>query len=254
MNSLTFPYKGIHRTYHSPSIWNEVTAKQLLLWTAVLVSSFPEEKKLSYAVPIFYGIPENMYGDIKESSRLQIAPSLKGLFTENKLNKWLIPRIAILTRRFYGPADKLSNLTAYEFFCACEPLYWKYKLQGDDRALTALCAILYRPRRKDKVNNDLREEFTDSGMAKRAKLFRFLSGNTKRAIAFNYEGCRNFIVQMHPKAFKSSHQQSTKRGDVTLSLAGGPLGDLIATRNTNIYDFLLHLVRLIEQEEELKNR
>lgn len=254
MNALTFTFRGKYHTFHAPSVWNEVNAEQLLLWTKVAHSGYDEDRKLSFAVPIFYNIPVGLYKYIKDGLRLQIFTSLEKMFRENRLNVWLIPKVKILWWSYYGPDDKLSNVTAYEFFNACEPLYWKYKNNGDESALTSLCAVLYRPKRWGTVVNDIRKPFTDAGTRKRSKWFSYLPLNTRRAILFNYEGCRNFIVKNHPKAFKASAGGTNKRGDVTLSLAGGPLGDLNSTRNTNLYDFLLHLVRLVEQEEELKTR
>jgi len=251
MNSLSFQYRGKLRQYKGPSVWNEVPRRAFLLWMAVMYSRYTDDMKLRLGVMIFYGIPVKTYTKIKESLRLQILPSLQNLFNSNTLNRWLIPSVSVFGRKFYGPADKLSNLTAFEYFNACEPLYFKWKQNNDEAALTALCAVLYRPARKGPVDNDLREPYTDAGRAKRIRLFKFLRINTRRAIGFNYEGCRNFILKVHPRVFKQQggNGRIPKRHDVTLSVAGGALGDLNATRATNLYDFLLHLERLIDQDE-----
>jgi len=254
MNSLSFQYRGKQRQYQGPSVWNEVTRRAFLLWIAVMYSRYDDDMKLRLGVMIFYGIPVKVYTKIKESLRLQILPSLENLFNRNTLNRWLIPSVRVFGRKYYGPADKLSNLTAFEYFIACEPLYWKWKLKNDEAALTALCAVLYRPKRKGDIDNDIREPYTDAGRAARIRRFKYLRLNTRRAIAFNYEGCRNFILKLHPKVFKQkAGNGASKRADITLSVAGGALGDLNSTRSTNLYDFLLHLERLIEEDERSKN-
>ena len=241
-------------SFMAPSVWNEVSPRQLLLWISVLYGKNEEETKLALSVPIFYGLPVRVYKALKPSYRLQIAPSLRKLFNENQLNVWVFKSFRLFFKKYYGPADKLSNLTAYEFFNICEPLYWEFKKTGDVRHLNALCAVLYRRKRKGLVNDDIREDITDAGIARRAERFSKLNLNYKLAICFNYEGCRNFVTTVFAKAFEGKGGKTNRRKDITLALSGGALGDHPTTKKTNLYTFLEHLVNLIEQEEELKNR
>ena len=254
MNTVSYTFLGKAITRRAPTVWNEVGKGQLLRWIAVLYAAADEEVKLAAAVPIFYGIKAAEWKAIALHQRMQIAPSLRNLFKENKLNRWLIPSFWLWFTKYYGPADKLSNLTAHEFFNICEPLYWQFKKNEDVDALNALCAVLYRPKRKGTIDDDIRAAVTDAGIGRRAKKFALLGINLKLAIAFNYEGCRNYIAATHAKAFEGSQGKSKKRGDVTLALAGGPLGTHPETKRSNLYTFLLHLVNLIEQEEELKRK
>lgn len=252
MNHISFTHKGKPMSFTAASVWNEVTPRQLLLWIAVLYGKAEDEDKLALAVPVFYGLPAKIYKRLATHLRLQIAPSLRKLLAQNTLNIWLIKSFRLHFRKYYGPADKLTNLTAHEFFNICEPLYWQFKTTGDEHKLTALCAVLYRQKRKGVIDDDIREEITDAGIGLRARRFKKLPLNYKLAILFNYEGCRNFIVSNHSIAFDGKAGKSKKRGDVTLALAGGPLGDHPSTKKTNLYTFLLHLVNLIEFEENNK--
>ncbi len=254
MHHLSFTYKNKPYSFTAPETWNEVSERQLLLWLSVLYGRAEEEGKLALSVPIFYGLSTKHYKALAPHQRLQIAPTLRKLFKENTLNVWLIRSFRLHFRKYYGPADKLSNLTAHEFFNICEPLYWQYKKKGDDSTLNALCAVLYRRKRSGIVDNDIREDITDAGIALRAKRFKGLAKLYKLAILFNYEGCRNFITAKFPEAFEGKGGQTKRRKDVTLALAGGPLGDHGATKKSNLYTFLEQLVNLIEQEEELKTR
>lgn len=253
MNLVSLKFRGKLIQLAAPSGWNGITPAQFLTWIITLQADLTEEEKLRRAVPIFYSTKRRLYRHIPEHYLIQFAPTLRFLFEQNKLNKWLIQSFRHRFRRYYGPADKLSNLTAYEFFIVCEPLYWKYKATGSISTLNALVATLYRPKRNDIVQNDLREPLTDAGIAARAKRFASLPVPLQLAIVFNYEGCRNYIAHTHQKAFSNNGGgKSNKRGDITLTLSGDKLGDLEKTRNTNLYTFLLHLENLIEQEEKLK--
>ncbi|SEM66474.1 hypothetical protein SAMN05192574_101390 [Mucilaginibacter gossypiicola] len=252
MNAISFTHRKKRIDCTAPSVWNEVTPRQLMLWVFNAYRETSDEEKLELAVPIFYGIKPSIFKDMKPWQRIQIAPSLRMLIKENRLNRWVIKSFSLFFKRYHGPADKLANLTAHEFFNVCEPLYWQFKQTGDNDTLNALCAVLYRPKRSGIIDDDIREDVTDAGIAKRQQKFKRLSKAFKLAIAFNYEGCRNYVASTHSKAFEGNKGKSKKRGDVTLSLAGGPLGDHASTKKTNLYTFLLHLVNLIEQEEEFK--
>lgn len=256
MNVLNLTYKGQIKTIQGASVWSEVTKEQLLLWVAVMHGNANDEIKLQMALLIFYGIDLKTFFKLKEAHRIQLTPSLKNLISRNSLYRWLIPSIKVRFKRYYGPADALRNLTAHEFFNVCEPLYFKYKADNNPDTLNALCAALYREKRQGLIDNDIRCDLTDEGIEKRLKKFRRVRMNTKLAIAFNYEGCRNSISahRDYKLAFEGKQGKSKRKGDVTLSLAGGPLGDHEKTKKTNLYTFLLHLVNLIEQEDELKSK
>jgi hypothetical protein len=253
MNTVSFEYCG--KTHHlsAPSSWNEVTPFQLKAWILAIHADLPESERLRLAVPIFYSIEPALYKKLPEHYRIQLAPAIRFIFEENDLNKWVIESIRpSMFQEYYGPADALSNMTAYEFFKYCEQLYWSYKSKPHPDTLNALVAVLYRQKRKGPVNDDHRCELTDAGVSERAKQISKLPLHVRLSIYFNYEGCRNFITKAHSKAFSGKGGQYKKRGDVTLALAGGPLGDLKQTRQSNLYDFLLHLEELIEREEKLK--
>jgi hypothetical protein len=252
MNTVSFDLQGKSLTFKAPSSWAEVTPAQLSAWILTMQSDLPDKDKLRLAVPIFFNIKATVYGQLPEHYCIQLAPKLRFLFEENRLDTWLIPTVQLRWfKKYHGPADKLTNITAYEFFAYCEMLYWQYKTRPNEETLNALIAVLYREKRSTIISNDVRVPLTDHGVASRAGTMAKLPLIVKQIIFFNYEGCRNFITATHPKAFSGKGGQSKKRGDVTRAEAGGPLGDLTETRNANIYDFLGHLEDLIEREEKL---
>lgn len=251
MNTVSFDLHGKTHTYSAPSGWEGVSPFQLKAWILAIHANMPENERLRLAVPIFYGIPAVVYKQVPEHYLIQFAPALRFLF-KTPLTNWVMKSIRpnALTE-YHAPADALSNLTAHEFFTYCERLYWSYKAKPASDTLNALVAVLYREKRKGLVWNDNRCNLTDAGIEKRVKHIAKMPLHTKLAILFNYEGCRNYVTTLHSKAFSGKGGQSKKRGDVTLSIAGGKLGDLQQTRQSNLYDFLLHLEELIEQEEKL---
>lgn len=255
MNTVSLTIHGKAHQLSAPSCWNEVTPFQLKAWILAIHADMPESEKLRLAVPIFYSIKPAVYKLIPEHYLVQFAPKLRFLFEGNYLDEWVFKKIKPTAMRvYYAPDDKLSNITAYEFFAYCERLYWQYKANPHPDVLNALVAVLYREKRKGAIHNDVRCELTDAGVSKRAAIIAKVPLHIRQAILFNYEGCRNFVTELHKKAFSGKGGQSKKRGDVTLALAGGPLGDLHQTRQSNLYDFLLHMEDLIDREEQLKEQ
>jgi hypothetical protein len=254
MNKVSFELVGKTHHLQAPSSWNEVSFTQLRAWLVVLQSDLSDPDKLRLAVPVFFKMKARLLKLFPESLRVQMAAVLGFLSEDNRLDQWLAPKLKTgWFTTLYGPASKLSNLTAHEFFSYTELFYWQYKTTLDPGALHALIAVLYREKRVAGVNNDIRVPLTDAGVAKRVKLVAKLPDNVKLAVLFNYEGCRNFITMSHKKVFSGKGGPSKKRGDVTRTVAGGKLGNLISTRGSNLFDFLSHLEDLIEQEEQLKH-
>jgi hypothetical protein len=253
MNKASFEVRGKQHHLQAPASWNEVSFDQLQAWLVVLQSGMSDPDKLRLAVPVFYGIRPRLLKLFPEFLRVQLAAELGFLSERNRLDRWLAPKLKVnwLTT-LYGPADKLSNLTAHEFFGYTELLYWQYKSTQSVGALDALIAVLYREKRVAGVHNDIRVPLTDAGVAKRAKMVAKLPLIVKISVLFNYEGCRNFITTAHKKAFSAKGESSKKRGDVTRAVSGGKFGNLHSTRNSNLIDFLGLLEDLIEQEENLK--
>lgn len=107
----------------------------------------------------------------------------------------------VFPKSFYGlrpPGDRLQNLTMEEFSFA-DSLYYNYRETGDERYLNLLCATLYRPEGGNE--NDRRKPFIRSLVEKHDRASRLASRKKKLAIAYAYEGSRNYIVNQYPKVF-----------------------------------------------------
>jgi hypothetical protein len=254
MNAIAFTLKGKPYKFHAPQIWNQVTGIQLIRWAAVAFNNFSEGDQGRYALMIMYDIPAKVFNQVPERFAVQFVPTISFLFLQNKLTRWLMPQFKIGRRRYYGPADALSNISAHEFFNYTEVLYQQWRSNQDPRTLNAFCAVLYRKRRKDEVLDDVRVPLTDAGVSLRAKRFESLHTAQKHAILLNYEGCRAFIIEKYPTIFKKGgnlqHNKTPK--DLVLTLSDGPFGNYNDTQHANIYKFLQHAESIIEQAEANK--
>lgn len=251
MNTLSFNYLNKPKTYRAPLNWNGLTPLQLIRWAAVVFGKASEGDKLRLAVAIMYGIEWKVYKNLADHYKAQLFPTVKFAFSQCELNNWLIKKLRIRYRQYYGPADKLSNLTANEFFNFTEVLYSSWQKTKAEGYLNALCAVLYRPKRKTEVFDDVRCILTDAGVALRAKKFKQIDLSVKQAILLNYEGCRMFIIKNNPDIFKSNgriHHNQTAR-DLVLALSDGPFGNYTATQEANLYKFLQHVNQVIEQNK-----
>lgn len=243
MSTLSFDYKHKPKQYRAPKNWNELTAIQLIRWAAVAFGDSTEGDKVRAAVCIMYNIEWKIFKKLPDHYIVQAFPNLEYLFKQCQVNKWLLKSFRLGYRRYFGPADKLTNLSAHEFFNYTEVLYQKWQGSRSEQHLNQLCAILYRQKRKTEVFDDIRVPLTDAGVALRSRRFEKVNISLKRAILLNYEGCRYFIIKNHPDIFKpgGNLQRNRTPKDLVLALSNGPFGDYTTTQNANLYKFLEHV-------------
>ena len=83
-----------------------------------------------------------------------------------------------------------------------------------------MCAILYRPQKKNynpnspSYNGDRREQFNDFTYQHRARWFRFLKTEKLYAVYIFYIGCRNALVKAHPNLFSGDNVKSQQTNPV----------------------------------------
>jgi hypothetical protein len=256
MHTVSFDYKGKPRTYRAPRNWNQLTAVQLIRWAAVAFGSFNQADQLRLALLIGYGFEPKVFAHLKDHYKAQLSHTVRFLFTDNKLTRWLLPSFRIGLYRYYGPADHLSNLSCHEFFNYTEQLYQQWLKKPQESALNVLCAVLYRQKCKGEVNDDIRQPLTDAGVSLRAKRFESLNLSVKQAILLNYEGCRRSLIDRFPEVFQESNGKALRlrpqAADLVLALAGPQLGTYKEAKETNLYKFLEHASNMIRQAEEAK--
>ncbi|MBC7615344.1 MAG: hypothetical protein H7202_04695 [Pedobacter sp.] len=244
-------------TFKGPSNWEEITPKQLRTWGKVCLMRAKVDDAMKAISFIFFNIKREIFEQLDEGQHHQIHYKI-GFLRKNDCYFWIIPSFWFMLRKYYGPANRLSNLTINEY--RLTDLYYQlYISTNDPNFLNLLIATLYRPKRKKASHNDLREDYQEIIAVKRAKLFKWLPGSLKYAILFNYEGCR-FYIHGHPKfskLFKKGSAGNKKElydYDVMIqTVAGGAFGNYKETGAINLYTFLEHVVRQIEEVEKLKS-
>lgn len=256
---INYPGKGhMVYKYQAPAGWDEMTAADLLIWASVMGTKRPLLKAKRLLFVLLFRIPVHRLKHIPTSQITQHTRQFDFLFRRNRLKKWLIPCFWLFLKRYHGPKDLISNLTIDEFKLT-ELCYEQFQITREIEYLNTLAAILYRPRRKGVIDNDIREQLTNYGYVKRAKRFKWLSLRLRYAIFLNYEGCRNFVIDSNKDVFSSGSsgsgkQRLTQWSKIIEAAAGGKFGTMSETKQSNIHEFLSELgSRIREQKERERN-
>lgn len=260
--------KGELHRFTSPKSWNELTEKQLIQWAGICLQTLSLDYVLRCALILFCAIPEKLFFKLRDDQLTLIRPRIEFLFGKNKLTKWVISQFTFRGVQYYGPVDYLGNIKIKEFR-RTEIYYQKYLATKDIQYVRLLAATLYRPLRKGVIDDDKREDLNEHSVFTRADLFKghrlgrfrfnYLKPAFLHAILLNYEGCRISIHDQFPKVFvkREGVKASNKVFDLEElidSVAGGAMGDTLATENINMYRFFKYLTKQIESAEKIKQR
>ncbi|MFN8407002.1 MAG: hypothetical protein U0X71_05920 [Sphingobacteriaceae bacterium] len=256
MNSIEIKCaSGKTEVYTAPSSWDELSPKQLKIWSAICLQPIPMIEAKKHIARLFYCIPNTTFKYLKVGQVLQIADTLSFLFESNQLNKWLIKSVRSGFIRYHGPNDFLANLTIAEYRCT-ELYYQAYVRTQEKKWLILLMATLYREKRKGEITDDIREDLTEHGIAKRERHFSKISPHLLQACLLNYEGCRNHLINKYVRAFKPNQSEQSNEifdlEEVIEAFAGDKFGSFSETEKTNLHRFFRYMVSSIEQLEENK--
>lgn len=240
----------VHR-FMGPADWNSMTRKQLLLWCGLGRRYLSIDAVLTISGYLFYNIPSSIFNLFKAGEDLAIADKMKWLL-ENKLTNNLIGKIRIGWKVYYGPANRLSNLTIGEYRRA-DLFHQMYIKTGKRDYLLALAATLFR-QKGGKSMDDVRCELTENGVNRRAKFFKWaLHPTILKAIQLFYEGCRADIVRRFPVVFEKPEgeikvsESVSDLEDTILAYSGGKLGNFEETNRINLFIFFNHLTQKINE-------
>jgi len=285
-----------NRMVQIPSSWDELTRHQLELVAGLSCTGNPEmtikiyllfyiagihlKKTLSQANPA--NRREQLYqATLKDGSTAYLSSDqvteLANLFNflflihlvedgtrtvkiDSRLTVNLIPYFKVSGTCYYGPADKLFNVTLSEFIHA-ETNLSRYNRTRDIKHLDTLIAILYRPqknplqRSSNNYDGDRRVTFNDHKFDKRAIKFRKLRHNIKIGIFLFYQGCQWWYQQKFPHVF---NQKSKKAGNdlgflnLVDALTAGDVTKTKAVYSTSLMEVMVHLERAAIDYEEME--
>lgn len=283
MNVIEIPEAGKKVEY--PSAWEECNSGQLqyiFLQAGKLLSG--EIDLPEFRIRVFYhlaGIRRKQKHERKEllMSRQQClikydnitraAATVDFVFQEQEGQlvfefdcvKNLLPKIKIKRKTLYGPADALFNISfgeyrvAYDFYC-------RFVRDRQESDLNNLCAILYRPAKTGKWDDDIRVAFNPHECIRRANLFRKVPYELRMLIFSWFAACDNYfksgqieidgrLISLSP-LFRKTDEDTVGVPDADageLGLTGilmsvadnGTFGPVAEVERTNLYTVLLKL-------------
>lgn len=219
---------------HIPA-WNELTLKQLL-FVCKLFRQKLEANCFKLRAFLFLSgvkalprkiIKDQVYWEfIKGKQHFWLTPEelswhlhAVNFLTENcRLTQNILPVIRVGFWRSFGPLKACRNISWKEFIHAEAQFYGFSQAKPDKKIdyLNRLCAVLYRPQRSDyhpmspRYDGDRRELFNDFVYPRRAKWFNLVSLNKRYAVYVFYSGCKNAMIEAHPKTFKGGSVVSSE--------------------------------------------
>jgi hypothetical protein len=162
--------------------------------------------------------------------------------------------------RYYGPADRLFNISFAEFIEA-ETHYMNFLKEPDFTTLDQLLATFYRkadPMQKQmdqNFNGDIRLPFNDHLVSYHARQFNSVAPYRKLSVFFFYQGCRNFLISNFPNVFASQGYSKKKSYGMASLVDALSMGDVTrneSIRKTMLYDVLIRFEHAAQQKLELK--
>ena len=250
-------YKGRTLKFRRVQGWQDLSRRQYLLWCGILRMELHVDEALDLATKLFYKISDKWWKHLNSGHRYELRKKLDFLLriqaTDNILDSF---RLGL--RKYYGPANKLSNLTIGEFR-QTELYYDMYLHTGQTKFLHLLAATLFRPKGKRR-GDDVRLPLDNYTVSSRAKIFRWTLHPVKLlAIKLFYESCRAYIRKTFPTIYKTAapsegpftrpHSALQDLEDHILAYSGDKFGSFDYTRNTNVYLFMKHMSERIEEYE-----
>lgn len=272
---MIFRKKDKTINFNIPTTWNELNPWQRNNIASLVYRSKNGDTGIFFAVIyyLFVSQPWWTWKGLKENRRFlyftQQVPIRQYMqyadFIFKDLNLTKFPRyVKIKDQKFYGPADRLANLTMEELAITYQ-FYFNWIVNKSDIDLDRLIVALYRPYSK-KTIGDVREAFSEHTMIERSGILPKIKVEQKIAIGFAYKSSTELIFSRYKELFpppKSSKKKEDAKPKFTSfvpmmrMMAMGedkPLGDYEKVRKTNVnmfFDIAQETVRL-ERKRQLE--
>lgn len=210
-------FKRKQLDFNIPTTWNELSIRQLGYISELLTKSKDGDSGVYFEVVYHLFCPSFAWSwkGIKERYKFmqlllqvpfsELLPYSSFIFTELKLTKF--PKfVKIAGKKYFGPADRLSNITIEELNFAYK-FYYDWLIDQDASALDRLVTTLYRPAR-NKKKGDIRETFDTANILSRGSILPKMPEETKLTIGFAFKGSVEYMFSKFPHIFPK--QKSTK--------------------------------------------
>lgn len=182
-------------------------------------------------------------------------------FIDSNLVKQLLPVIKHRFRKYYGPADGLSNIVFEEYISAvCS--YHRYTKTQDTKHIDMLIATLYRRGRDKKeaeLAGDTRLPFNDNVVEKQSLRFKNLDAAVKTAIMYFFSGSIENLKRLFPAVFTGAGSAGNSDPffsymELTDALAKYDITKKTEIRKSLLFDVLSTLNNMIIQSKSKKTK
>jgi hypothetical protein len=256
------PVLGMHiisieeQAFTAPSKWEEVKAKDLLQISLATGIQDKSKRFREILTCRMYNIPQALYFKLRPGQQVQLSHTLNWIFAKNAISNWLMGAVKVGKVKLFGPKHRLADLTIEEFMYT-EAAYERWLQSSKTEYLDTLFAVLYRR----KIFFSLyRRKFDARHLAKQEVRATRLKNYVKKAVALNYSGCRNFIIDRHPNIWKAAADSLEKKDGHTLTnwaaiildLAGDKFGTYEQTLKSNLWIVLADLDKKAKTVAEME--
>lgn len=242
--------------FNIPTTWNELNDRQRSKISDLLFSSEEGSKGVHFAALYYLFCPSRLSGfmSFKEHYKFlrlilqvrysDLIPYIEFIFKDLSLTKF--PKyVTVAGKRYYGPADRLSNVSIDELNFAYK-FYFDWITTKDESALDRLVTVIYRPARKKK-RGDIRELFDKENVMSRGAVFPKLPLDQKIAIGMAFKGSVDYMFAKFPVLFppsksknpdkKPKYQSMVPMINAMFMYENQPLGARKEVIKTNAYVF-----------------
>lgn len=238
-----------------PSIWEELSGKQLKRLAVLLHSGKEKEETAIRALHILSNKNLIRFWLLPLDLRFRALPFVEWI-NKQELICQLLPEV----KGFYGPCSDFDNLTMVEFHYS-EMAYCQLVKNKEERFLTELISALYREKKHgyDNARNeegDCRKPFSH-GLFEygQQKIDRWPTA-TKLAILLWYDGCRQNLVNEYPAIYplktESGENQFEGMYKMMRSITGDKYGTMEQVEKLGVHTAHLEISCMMEEQAQMQ--
>jgi hypothetical protein len=244
-----------------PSTWNELTSRQLLFVSRLFQGMLTISDFRVRALREFLSVKRKVFRKIDPEDAHFLCETLDFLTKEIALTSNVIPVIRTGLKKYYGPADAMTNCTFGEFTLASSVLD-EYHKSGDEAHLDQLVAILYRPkkvfwfiRRHFTDHQDPRVRFMNRSLKKRISRMAKVDYCIRYSVLLFFSGILNSLTGLYPYVYRHKDDFDSRDNgwaSLIISLADGKTDDksLETVMNSNLYNVFIGLNKKAREYQE----
>lgn len=263
-----------------PKTWNELSLQQLQSVTKCLLQKLSKTRFRVEMLRIFTDLlilqkphtyrnrtphflvkfPHHEQCFLSADTIRDMGATFDWLTEPSDLHAQLLPVVKVGFKKYYGPADTLTNITFNEYISANE-LYTVYMATKNEKFLNQFIAALYRLEDKKYIPNDpnfsgdRREPFNPFTLEKRAVKIAKLDDVSKTIILLYYTGCRRELQRRFPDVFNGEESSDPKKGIPGLAGLVSRLNNGDATKNESIRNSMLYdILEELQKNEEISQK